>query len=318
MRKFTKYYRWVLAVILLYVLLQKIDISETVSLLVDFSWGWLVFIVGLIVVSYVFNTLRWQALLFCHHKQVGFWRLLRYRLVGAMYGNILPSSFSGEMARAYYLTKSNRIDMPQAFSTVLVEKMSGVVAMAVYLVIGLILNIKSVHENQIYYLLLSVLILMLLVAVLLFSKKFKNLSPARFRNSKNKAIVFLKKYYQAIHLYRDYRSVVLFSVAISFLVQGFTLLINYFAVRGLDINLDFSQVLLAIPLITISNLIPVSVGNWGWREGVYVYALSLFGVGSVPALALALFMRIIKLAVSLFGLLFAFGNKNFNFFNIRS
>jgi len=313
MYKISKYVRWLVAVFLLYVLLNKIDVSETIKIISDFEWFWIILIVGVIIIGYLFNTYRWQVLLSCHQKRVSFSRLLRYRLIGVMYGNILPSSFSGEMARAYYLSKSEDVEMSQAFSTVLVEKMSGIVAVIIYLLLGIVLNLGVIHETHIYFLLLLILVLMLVVAILLFSKKFRQKVLGHFGKNENKIIRFLKKYYQAIHLYRNYREKLFLSVMASFIIQGFTLLTNYFVVLGLQIPLNFSHIILAVPLITISNLIPVSVGNWGWREGVYVYAFSLFGIGSAASLALALFMRMIKLIISLLGLVFAFSKRNFSF-----
>lgn len=315
MRLIKNSYRWILAVILFVILFKKIDFHGTLAIMADFEWLWLIPVVLIIIISYFINSYRWQLLLKCHNQKTDLYRLLKYRVVGEMYGNILPSSMSGEMARAYYLAKTEKIEIDQAFSTVVIEKFSGLIAIITYLLIGLFFNWEIIYRGHIFLWLIIFFMALLLVAVFLFSKKFRFHILSRFRKLDNRIFKSLKRYYFSIHLYRDHIRIFILSIIISFIIQGCTILINYFVALGLGIPLGFFQILLIIPLINASNLIPVSFGNLGFREGIYVFALGAFGVTTTLALALALFMRFIKLIISLFGIFFAFNKNIFNLQN---
>lgn len=314
-----KIFRVFLAVGLLVYLITKVDVQAVWHIMTEFNWWWCIWIVLGLILSLVLNTSRWKRLLMTHDVEVGFKDLLKFRLIGLMYSDVLPSSFSGEMARAYYLTRSEKIDNAVSMSTVVIEKLSAIVTLLVYLIIGISLNVEVLllDKNNIYFFLALILFILLATVVVLFSAKFKRFVLRPFAKYNWRLVAILRKYYSKTHFYRDHMGVVVYSVAISLLIQGIGILRQYFIVLGLGIELTIVQVLFVVSLIQLANTVPISIGNWGWREGIYVYALGFYGVGAAPALALALFSRALRLIMSILGLSFAYNYKNIFKFTIQ-
>ena len=142
--------RIVLAFGLIVLLVLKIDIRDTAALFLQITWQWLLVILLFRAVGLFFNVYRWRMILACHTHVVASWELLKARLVGLFYNNILPSSSGGDMVRAYFLTKRENIPLSETFSTIVVEKVSGIIALVMYLIIAFFLNASVIHLSLIH------------------------------------------------------------------------------------------------------------------------------------------------------------------------
>lgn len=293
--------RWVVAIVLLLLLVKKIDLHLIVREFRTISIWWVFVVLILQGVGLLINTLYWRMLFSCHRAAVSFWELLKARLVGIMYNNILPSSIGGDMIRAYFISRKEKIAMTETFSTVIIEKMSGVLAFFVYMLIAVWFNLDVITEAGIASLIIVLIVVAGSVILLLFNKNLFELITKKCSIYSNKFAKGLKEYYEAIYKYRDFSQVIFVSVIYSLLVKGVIILATFAAVKSFDIDLSIYNLLLIVPIIGLSNAIPVSIGNWGWREGVYIYILQFYGIETYIALALALFMRLVGLFVSVFG-----------------
>ncbi len=291
-----------IALVLLVLLLIKVDIVATIKVMSEFDWRWMGIGAVIIISSFLLNTYRWQLLLQGHQQQLGFWLLLKFRMIGTLYGDVLPSEFSGDMMRAYYLTKHESLEMSVSFSTVIVEKISNVLALFVFLFVAIAINTTKASEAGIWRWLMIAIGVFVIGVVVLYSRKFQRVVLSRIINKNISWLRFVKKYYEAIHVYRNQGGVFISSIIISLIIIGLSMVLNQVVFFGLGVHLTFVDVVLVISIITLSNSIPVSFGNIGYRESVAVYMLQFFGVAAVPALAFALMMRLIRLLTSLSGL----------------
>lgn len=311
-RKAKNVVRWLLAPVLLLFLLRQVDLTDVWQVVKNFSAFKAVLVIFVLLISLSLNTVHWRRLLAAHSYRIDFFSLFKFRLIGLMYGNFLPSSFSGEMVRAYYLIRAKKVENSVAISTIIVEKISTLSVLFFYFVFALLLNVRILlaDAKNFFYILGIIIVGLLVLVVVFFSKKFKRLVLKPLASLDFKVLNLFKKYYKAIHFYRDRPSLLLYSFLMSALIQAFSVLMNYLIARGLGINLGLVEIFFVMSLVLLANLIPASLGNWGWREGVYVYALALYGVDYNSALALALISRSLRLLLSLAGLIFAFGYKN--------
>jgi uncharacterized membrane protein YbhN (UPF0104 family) len=82
----------------------------------------------------------------------------------------------------------------------------------------------------------------------------------------------------------------------------------------LGLNINYIIVLAFLPLISLAQLIPVSIAGWGVREGAVVSLFALMGLDpSISLVVSLLWGRSIVLAAVLSGLIWIFmrsGNEN--------
>jgi len=83
--------------------------------------------------------------------------------------------------------------------------------------------------------------------------------------------------------------------------------------KGLGITVEWLDVLLVVPVVTLFMLIPISIAGWGVREGVMVFLLGYFSVPPEQALALSILYGLAMLVVALpGGIVWFFGTTKFN------
>src|SRR5581483_6024198 len=74
-----------------------------------------------------------------------------------------------------------------------------------------------------------------------------------------------------------------------------------FAARAIDIDVGPTALLAFVPVVAIIQVLPVSVGGLGVREGAFVLFLQPLGVPAAQAIALGLAMYALHLIPSLLG-----------------
>lgn len=303
MQKYKTVLKFIIAFLLLVYLLSKVNRHDILELFSHIVWWWFAGLLVLRGLALTLNTFRWRMLLMCHGYSIELWELFKARLVGILYSNVLPSGMGGELMRAYFLTKRDELVMANTVSTVVVEKVSGIIALIVYLSAAILINIKTVEDAGVASMIIILMVALGIVVVLLLNRQLYA-EFSEFVQKRNKRFsLALLRYYSAIHHFHQHRAQLVASIVFSLIVQFLTIVMTWFGVLSLGIDLSFLAMVLIVPLIGLSNIIPVSIGNWGFREGVYVIVLQLFGIGATPALALALLMRIVGFLLSLLGFL---------------
>lgn len=69
----------------------------------------------------------------------------------------------------------------------------------------------------------------------------------------------------------------------------------------LDLHLGWTVMLAFIPVVAIAQVLPISVGGLGLREGALVLLLQPLGVSAAKATALGLLLYALNMVVSLLG-----------------
>jgi glycosyltransferase 2 family protein len=123
------------------------------------------------------------------------------------------------------------------------------------------------------------------------------------------------RFVAAVHLgldrFRRHPVDALLVLAAGFAYQLVVILSVYLATRALDLDLGPTAVLAFIPAVSIVQVVPVSVGGLGVREGALALFLTPLGIATGQALALGFVVYGLNLAASLLGApAFAIGGRS--------
>jgi len=85
----------------------------------------------------------------------------------------------------------------------------------------------------------------------------------------------------------------------------------YIIAQAFLINITFYEfILISIISVVISNILPISIGGLGIREGAFVFLLSKFGVQSEIAFVISISGFFVKILIpGLIGLIISFRKK---------
>ena len=285
-----------LSIALIALLLWKVPIDQALEGLADLSLPGLI---GIFVLSFAFPAiaaLRWKRVLGHLGTSHAWWPLMADTLVSSTYNMLLPTNIGGDVIRA--LRCSRRIERAhQAWSSVLFERLVGIVALALLAVPGLAMvpgPMRALGWAVAGVVLVSVVVLVA--------------APAPFRAA-GKLLAARAPVMAAVgdRIADDLSGPLARAVP----RLETTLWSTIYQATGLGILVvvafDWGQPAMAwailggVPLALILTLLPVSIAGIGVRESLFVVLLGQLGVEAGRAMALALVWLASALLLALAG-----------------
>ena len=312
------------SVLLLLVLLYQVDLSEMLDALTEANYLYVIPAIGLYFIAVYFRAVRWRYLLSpLSLFPVG--RLYPVVVIGYMANNLLPVRL-GELVRAYYLARRERINASSALAPVAVGRVyDGLTLLSWAAVAGPVLLLlgefdEASDTSRITWIVLSALIVTLFVGGLAFLTclagiprfteffdRLLGILPARVQPKARELVRTFVQGLSILNSPRKHFALFLLSMPVWALEGGMYFLIIYSF--GIDDHFGSVGVLILVVILltATSNLatsIPSSIGGIGPFEVVAQQTLIALGVGGSVAGAYAGFLHLaaLWLPVNLVGL----------------
>jgi len=297
--------RWVTAgrvVLSLAVLAFVLDRAHLSDLDLTWSGATLAFLGGAFAVTVgavYLSALRWQRVLSALGLPVGISTLVRHHLAGLFVSSFLPSTVGGDVLRVSRLSASNG-EGPRTFASVVLERLSGWIVLPVITLVALGVNpgLFGADKNARFALLIALATLALLGLVLWAA-------GSRRLGGRLAANAGWRRFAGAVHLgidrLRHQPLDALRVLATGFAYQLAVVLAAFLAAEALGLHLGPTAVLAFVPAIAIVQVLPITVGGLGVREGAFALFLVPLGVPEDKALALGLLVYGLNMVVSLLG-----------------
>lgn len=301
--------RIVASVVMLTVLFRKVHLS---SLFPEFDGKafWLL-LAGLVVtaIGIVLSALRWRAVLAALGLQAGLRTLLNHYLASLFVGNFLPSTIGGDVLRVARLSAVNG-ERPKTFASVVLERLTGWLVLPVITLTAFAVNpgLRELGTATALAAGLAIATLVLLSA-LLFAAAHPSVG-GKLADSAG-----WQRFIGAVHLgldrLRHHPAAIVNVLIVGFAYQLVVVLSAFLAARALGLeSVGLTATLAFMPAVAIAQVLPISLGGLGVREGAFVLFLGPLGVERGEAIALGLLFYGMNLAVSLLGApSFAVGGK---------
>jgi glycosyltransferase 2 family protein len=272
--------------------------AQYVYLPLVFLWG---------SISYLFRALRLRIPL-ASEKYMPVSNVFWANMAGYLGNNILPAR-AGELVRAAYLARQNKISSSFALAVGLLERLMDLIALIVLgsFALSSIGVVSSVFQNALR--IVSFLGLFGLVAVFVLPS-FGHLAgrlimgfPALGETSKLKLNILLQQFLGGLKSLHGFTRIVQFVsiTGLIWMIDAFgTVLLAYI----LKIPLLFQQAFVLLAALGLSSAIPSTPGYVGVYQFVAVTTLAPFGVSQADALAYILVSQVINfLVIGFWGLI---------------
>lgn len=249
--------------------------------------------------SILLATLRWQRVLQSLDLAAPFPPLLSHTLAGLFVANFLPSTVGGDVLRVMRLSADNG-EPPASFASVALERLTGFVVLPVISLSALLLSpsLLSLGNASRLAVGLSLATLLALVAILALTASPRLGGRLAGRPS-------WLRFVGAVHLgldrIRRRPSAAAGVLAVAFAYQLTVVVAVWVAARALGIELGWAPAMAFVPVVSIAQVLPISFGGLGLREGALVVMLAPVGVTTEQAIALGLAVYGLNLVVSLLG-----------------
>ena len=290
-----------LSVALMAFLFARIQFSSVASALTHASRPWLVAAFLVLVASNVLGSWQWDQLLAAVGIQIPFWKVCAYYHVGLFFNNFLPANIGGDLVR---IADATRYDTTPAtaFSTVLMDRMVGTVALAGLALVTTLPAIDRFHLTLAYLALVGFFVFSVIMIWAVFHP---GLLPALERVLARIGLGSLKPHLDDLAArladFRDQRGLMLRLVAVALIVQVSRIAVHVLVARSLGLHIPLAYFFLFVPLLAVIVSLPISLNGIGLREGAGVVLFGLIGVGRTQAFALQFTTYLVAVAVSLLG-----------------
>lgn len=261
------------------------------------------------LVGIVLSAFRWQRVLSALEVPSKLSTLISHYLASLFVGNFLPSTIGGDVLRVTRLSASNG-QSPATFASVVLERLTGWVVLPLISLAGLLANPTLLRLGAASRVALALAIgtLTLLIA-LMFMVAHPNVG-GRLNGNEG-----WQRFTGAVHLgldrFRRHPQAALQVLLAGFVYQMAVMLAAFLAAQAMGLHVGWTAILAFMPAVAIVQVLPITIGGLGVREGAFVLFLRPLGVGATQAIALGLLLYGINLAVSLLGApAFAVGNSN--------
>jgi len=268
------------------------DISITLILL-SFSTH----IYGIWITAY-----RWQTLLKTQNIKLSILSLSSSTLIGQFFNNFLPTSIGGDVYRAYDVTKKTAFPMSSSVSVLVVERLSGIIASAVFATAALFLGFTTIGGKSIIIPILIFLVISVIIFFLILNPNILGIRKlAKKIKFLEKILKKLKNVYDTFLSFKKYKWVLVKVLFYSLTLQ-FAVIVNYWlASRSLGINLDLTAFIFIVPVVSIIAMLPVSLGGIGVREGSLVFIMVSLGAQNAKAAMCSLLLFAMLLIMGIIG-----------------
>jgi uncharacterized membrane protein YbhN (UPF0104 family) len=264
------------------------------------TFGWIGVAIGVHVVAYLLQTLRWAAVSDTLGIHLRFRRLFSHLLTGEFVSNALPTSFGGDIVRV--VRQGNDAgDYADAFAATSLERLTGWLVLPLLSGVGLLLDPAY---RQLGSVTATVVVVDLVTVVALLSILWAaghERGAGRFLGRSG-----WRRYLGAVHLgivaFRHHPGQVMRVLVAGIGFQLLQCVSVWACARALVIpEIGILATLTFFPPTAVLQNFPLALGGLGVREGVFVFFFGAIGVSNSDAIALGLLVYIVFVMASLAG-----------------
>jgi len=292
----------IVSLVLIVILLKSVNISEFFRSFQNANLMILILAFSIAIPGILISTYKWKIFLNVHGIiNVSFLRLWKLYHIGMFFNNFLPTDVGGDVVRSYDVGKlSNK--QAESLAAVFMERITGIMAVIIYGIIGVFLNWSMAANLKLTYLGFGGFIFSAICLCLLFHEGFAAWIKRKLEfRAINKLVNKINSFYLSLIYYKKDIKILLHTMTISMIFQCLAIFYVYLLIISLDLACSFIQLLLIVPMITLIGIIPITINGIGLREGAFVFLFAKIGISPSESFALSLLYRIGSLIPSILG-----------------
>jgi glycosyltransferase 2 family protein len=280
--------------------ISRIDLAAAGEVVLGANLLLVPVIFALVIVERLLASLRWY-LLVRGDPRVTYWRITRLLFTTTFAGFFFPGTVGVELLRVYTLGRGIA-NLALAFSSVLVERLQALTALAALTLIALASAPPGMPPEIAPAAWLG-LAALLGGTLLLLWQPFRDLTLRLLPGIRLTGLrVQLAKVYDCLDLYRQQPGPMALGLLIAFAFQVLRILQVVVGAWALGIDLPVQYYFVIMPVIILLTLLPISIAaGLGVREAAFVQLFGLVGMAGDAAFSLSLFVYVISFAAGLPG-----------------
>jgi hypothetical protein len=301
-KSFWQWFRLLMGVLGLVVLVDLVDLHEIGDALVEANWWYLIPAWLLMFVSTAFKTERWLLLLRRNEVKITFARLFGTYLIGAFYSQFLPGSSAGGDAMRMAESSVDTGRTVHSVASVIIERAVGMISILTTASLILLIDQPEGIPQPVMLLIYGLSAAGIITLVVLRFGWFVGLVMMILEKIKLGKLARIVGTL-SLALQGDLGDPALLGtmVILSLLANAASMTSYYLALLAVTDPVPYLSFISLVALIVTLEIIPLTPGSLGIREGAYVFFLGYLDVPKATALTISLLIRFLTWVLSLIG-----------------
>ncbi len=294
--------RVVLSVTLLALLFNQFGSSQILDHLIGVHPVW--YLIGLLVyiLSIALWSLRWYYVIRASGERYPFRRVFTTMLVGNFFSLFLPEMVGVDLARMYELTPTRGTNA-NIVSTVLLDRIAGLVALVLMALVALVFGSQFVNNSTIFLVVGGLLLGFVVGWTLFFNRRFMEWCfRLVFRlplvNRLEKSV---RKLYEALYALHNQPRLLAGVLILALVAQIVQVVSVVWLGRATNVPVSPIYFFVIVPIVWLLTTLPISISGLGVREGAFAFFFSQVGGSSDEAVALSLLYYSFSVVTGLVG-----------------
>jgi uncharacterized protein (TIRG00374 family) len=285
-------------------LLWQIDLGQTIDILKESRWGYVLASLAIFLATTWLMAWRWWVLLGARGVHEPYRWLVRMYFVSYAASQVLPTAVGGDAVRIIEHARRRPDVRATAAGAVVMERIVGSAGTLVLVAIALALAAGR-YEGVRGLVILEVVLVaaMLVLGLLLFSKQLgRHLEERLFPLGRRLKVEGpLQSLYRAMHEYRNAPRVLLAVLAVTLVAQSARVVAIWLCGEAVGVDVSPYVYIILGPLLFFVQMIPFTLNGIGVREAFFVGFLGRFDVPQEVAFAAGFLYFAVSIAASLPG-----------------
>lgn len=307
----------VLTVVFLYFAFKDVNVDMVIHVVSDASWFWIGVLVITLLASHLLRAIRWKVILYSVKDSISLKHLFGALMIGYGVNCVIPRL--GEVSRAVFLAKWEKLSRSSMLGAVIVERVIDVIFLGFSVIISVYLWRQDLYANfpwlkstVIITMVLMVVVVILLFLTIRFKEKFygvivKQLGRFSQPFAKKAGHIFsmLTQGFGSLRGFKNYFITIILSVLIM-LMYALGAYVGFFTIgmqKILAVNFKMAWVLMSISGIGVAIPTPGGVGSY---DALAKSVLVFLGFSNVIGFAYAFLTHIVSYLIFIFGGLLSF------------
>lgn len=283
----------------LYLTFRQVEFDKVGEILKDSKPEFFFLMAVLIILNYVFSSIRWRKLFLDTKVVPNLAYMLRLYFKGSFFNNFLPTSIGGDSYKVFKLSKRTG-DPVNAFASTFMDRFTGFVILVFISYIGFIFTYSQwfsllrgwLTSDLLVYAVLITCVLGFWVGTISFFIIVKLLAPK---------IAFADKLLKVFLQYKVNKAILIWSLVTSVVVQLIAIFTQYFSFVALGSVPNIFYSLFVIPIITLAGFFIPSINGFGVQDYLFVRLFEPAGIPEAVAISASLAYHFFRLVVSVIG-----------------
>jgi len=267
-------------------LVWKVDLHETVDVLLDADPWWFALAVAIMIGTALPMALRWQWLMRAQSMPDSFAWLTRAYFVSYTAGQILPTSIGGDAMRVYETARRHQGRTADVTAIVLLERGLGGASTVLLGAIGFVLALGT-YDVSAYLWIEGAFVLGTLVLIFLFFARTARPLLIRTQPLLRRLRIerHMRAFYDGVHHFRGHVRLIVGVFVFTTVIQAVRILAIWAGGKAVGIDLGPRIYYVMGPLFFLVLLVPFTLNGIAVREAFFVSFLGSVGVPADQAFA---------------------------------